>query len=258
MLGTIGHFKMCSFVTTQCHRCLRFLGERATGMLIAVNALLQEIWISFTISHLQRNFREFGSMSNWPHNRRPRVWRYVGEKLADNIVIRVPHGGVMVWSDTSYFIDGNLNSQRDRDEILRPIVMPFIRHHHLMFQYDNALPHVARICTRFLEARNVPVLPSPPYSPDMSPIWACLGCPGWTCTTACSSSCQYSAILHRYWVGQLSTGHNQQPDQQYFKGYGSRCIRQIEVTPDTEWFSDPCPYFFLRHLCILSHVKSIG
>uniref|UniRef100_A0A8C6S367 Tc1-like transposase DDE domain-containing protein n=1 Tax=Neogobius melanostomus TaxID=47308 RepID=A0A8C6S367_9GOBI len=31
-------------------------------------------------------------------------------------------------------------------------------------------PHVARICTHFLEAENVPVLAWPAYSPDMSPI----------------------------------------------------------------------------------------
>jgi hypothetical protein len=46
-----------------------------------------------------------------------------------------------------------------RDEILRPTVVPFICRHHLMFQHDNAQPHVTRICTQFLEAENVPVLP---------------------------------------------------------------------------------------------------
>ena len=73
-----------------------------------------------------------------------------------------------------HFINGNFNAQRYRDEI--PIVVPFI--HHLMFQHDNAQPHVARICTKFLEAENVPVLPWPAYSPDMSPIehvWDALG-----------------------------------------------------------------------------------
>jgi transposase len=39
-----------------------------------------------------------------------------------------------------------------------------------MFQNDNALPHVARICTQFLDAEIVPVLPWPAYSPDMSLI----------------------------------------------------------------------------------------
>jgi transposase len=69
-----------------------------------------------------------------------------------------------------YFIDGNLNAKRHLDEILRPIVVPFILHHHLMFQHDNTQPHVAKICIQFLEAENVPFLPWPAYSPDMSPI----------------------------------------------------------------------------------------
>jgi transposase len=77
----------------------------------------------------------------------------------------------MVWTGIGYgqqtqlrFINGNLNAQRYRDEMLRPIVVPF------MFQHDNAQPHVARICTQFLEAENVPVLPWSAYSPDMLPI----------------------------------------------------------------------------------------
>ena len=83
----------------------------------------------------------------------------------------------MVWAGISYgqrkqlhFINGNLNAQRYRDEILRPIVVPLICRHHLMFQHDNARPHVTRLCTQFLEAENDPVLPWPAYSPDMSPI----------------------------------------------------------------------------------------
>ncbi len=74
-------------------------------------------------------------------------------------------GGVMVWAGVCYvqqtlvhFIDGILNAQRYRDEILRPIVVPFIHEHHLMLQHDNAQPYVARICTQFLEAENIPGL----------------------------------------------------------------------------------------------------
>ncbi len=59
---------------------------------------------------------------------------------------------------------------RYHDEILRPIVVPFIHDHHLVLQHDNAQPHVAKICTQFLEAENIPVLVWPAYSPDMSPI----------------------------------------------------------------------------------------
>ena len=53
----------------------------------------------------KRRFREFGSMSNRPHNCRLRVWRNVGEQFADvNVVNRVPHGGggVMAWAGISY------------------------------------------------------------------------------------------------------------------------------------------------------------
>ncbi len=66
----------------------------------------------------------------------------------------------MVWAGVCYgqrtqvhFIDGILNAQRYRDEILRPIVVPFIHDHHLMLQHDNARPHVARICTQFLQLK---------------------------------------------------------------------------------------------------------
>ena len=55
---------------------------------------------------------------------------------------------------------------RDTVTILRPIVVPFILRHHLMFQHDNAWPHVASICIHFLEAENFPVV----YLPDMLPI----------------------------------------------------------------------------------------
>ena len=46
-----------------------------------------------------------------------------------------------------------------------------------MFQHDHAQPHVARICAQFHDDENVPVLPWPAYSPDMSriePVWDAL------------------------------------------------------------------------------------
>ena len=39
-----------------------------------------------------------------------------------------------------HFIDGNLNAQRYRDEMLKPMVVPFVCRHHLMFQHDNTRP----------------------------------------------------------------------------------------------------------------------
>lgn len=112
---------------------------------------------------------------------RLRVWRRVGERYADaNVLRRVAYGGggVMVWAGICHghrtrlhFIDGNLNGQRYRDEILRPIVVPFMELHNVgTFQHDNARPHTARISRDFLQEEDIHVLDWPPYSPDMSPI----------------------------------------------------------------------------------------
>ncbi len=192
-------------------------------------------------------FKDESRFSLYRADGRQRVWRLVSERFADvNVVDRVANGGggVMVWAGVCYgqwtqmhFIDGILNAQRYRDEILRPIVVPFIHDHHLMLLHDNARTHVERICTQFLEAGNIPVLAWPAYSPDMSPIEHV--CSGSAYTTACSSSCQYLATSHSHWrrVDQHSTGHNQQPD--LCEGAVLHWVRQMVVTLDTDWFSDP-------------------
>jgi hypothetical protein len=105
-----------------------------------------------------------------------------------------------------YFIDGNLNAQRYRDEILMPIIMPFNRCHHLRFQHYNAQPHVSMICTQFLEAENDPVLPWLAYSPDMWPIEhvhqfrTAIEGVGITCqkpqSTVWSTLCKWGVMLH--------------------------------------------------------------
>ncbi len=45
-------------------------------------------------------------------------------------------GRRMLWTQV-HFINGILNAQRYCDEILRPIVVPFIHDHNLMLQHDN-------------------------------------------------------------------------------------------------------------------------
>ncbi|KAK7907609.1 hypothetical protein WMY93_016221 [Mugilogobius chulae] len=74
-------------------------------------------------------------------------------------------GSVMVWAGICHghctrlhFINANLNAQRYRDEILRPIVASFVELHHVTFQQDNARPHIARICRDFLEEEDILVL----------------------------------------------------------------------------------------------------
>ena len=84
------------------------LREHAIGMLIAgmsTRAVARKCNVNFSnIKRLQHHFREFGSTSNRPHNRRRRVSR-VGKRFAEvNDINRVPHGvgGVMVWAGIYY------------------------------------------------------------------------------------------------------------------------------------------------------------
>ncbi len=107
--------------------------------------------------HFGEVFTDESWFSLYRADGRQRVWRCVGERFADvSVVDRVAHGGggVTVWAGLCYgqrtqvhCIEGILNAQRYRDEMLRRIVVPFIPNHHLKLQHDNAQPHVARICT---------------------------------------------------------------------------------------------------------------
>ena len=79
-----------------------------------------------------------------------RIYRRRRERFADGCVNktdRFEDGGVMVWGGISHvgrtklkIVDRNLNGIRYRDEILAPIVLPFIRTHFFnhVFQQDNA------------------------------------------------------------------------------------------------------------------------
>ncbi len=75
-LATIkGHYKMCNVLShSTMPQMTQVLRERAIGMLTAgmsTRSVACELNFHFsTISRLQRRFREFGSTSNRPHNRR--------------------------------------------------------------------------------------------------------------------------------------------------------------------------------------------
>ena len=120
---------------------------------------------------------------------RVRVWRRRGERLdPHNVIQRDRYGGgsVMVWAGIYHngkteliIVDWNLTSQIYCDEILEPVVVPFMRQHGVtLFQQDNARPHTARYTQDVLRRNNVQVLQWPARSPDISPIehlWDHLG-----------------------------------------------------------------------------------
>ena len=113
---------------------------------------------------------------------RTRVFRRTGERYADACVVeadRFRGGSVMVWGGISHnektqlvTVNGTLNAQKYRDDILAPVVLPFMQAGNgvTILQQDNARPHTARATTQFLTTNNVNVMEWPSMSPDLSPI----------------------------------------------------------------------------------------
>ena len=88
-------------------------------------------------------------------------------------------GSVMVWGGVSYngktqlvTVYGNLNDQKYRDDILTPVVLPFMNAGKgvTMLEQDNAGPHTTLATTQFLMANNVNVIEWPSMPPDLLPI----------------------------------------------------------------------------------------
>ena len=83
----------------------------------------------------------------------------------------------MVWAGICHdgrtqfkIVHGTLNSVKYRDDILDPIVLPFLQQRNFdhVFQHDNAKCHVARVCQDY--QNHIRVLPWPALSPDLSQI----------------------------------------------------------------------------------------
>jgi len=109
------------------------------------------------------------------------------QTVASPYVTAFGGGSVMVWGGICgvnrtklVVLNGNLNGARYRDEILRPVVVPFLqpRGPDAIFQHDNATSHTCHVSRTFLQQQNVHVLDWPVKSPDLSHIehvWDVLG-----------------------------------------------------------------------------------
>ena len=150
-----------------------------------------------------------------------------------NVVNRVLHGvgGVMVWAGISYgqriqlqFIDGNLNAWRYRDEILRPIVVSQFFHGLHNHQTCHPLSMFGMLWIDVYDSMFQFLPTSSNYTQPLK---------------------RNGTTFHRPQSTARST---------LCKGDVSWCMRQMVVTPDTDWFTDPHPYFFLKvsvtNICI--------
>ena len=70
-----------------------------------------------------------------------------------------------------HIVCGRLNAAVYRDNVLQPIVVPFMRNKGLtLLQQDNARPHTVSLTTDFLRQQGVNDMPWPSLSPDLNPI----------------------------------------------------------------------------------------
>lgn len=116
-------------------------------------------------------------------DRRVRVWRRQGERYADcNIVEHNRFGGgsLMFWggicfdgrTDLHMFAGGTLTALRYRDEILDPIVRPFLAAmgNTSILMQDNARCHTANVVRAYFSEETIDVMDWPARSPDLNPI----------------------------------------------------------------------------------------
>ena len=113
---------------------------------------------------------------------RTRVYGHQGERFSGTTVSeydRFGGGLVMVWAGVTMhqrtglcIVNGNLNAQRPVDEILQPVIVPFLGriNQGAVLQDDNALPHRGRVLNEFIRQFNIRRLDWPANSPDLKPI----------------------------------------------------------------------------------------
>lgn len=169
---------------------------RRAVVTIPLTAIHKRNRLSWAREHLEWNSEQWRSVLWTDESRftldfndgRILVRRKKNERFADCCIKqhdRYGGGSVMIWCGIWWegrtdpvIIDGSLTGVRYLHEIIEQYIIPNVTKHNLILQQDNARPHTAKIVADALCTRNVPVLPWPARSPDLSPIehaWDDLG-----------------------------------------------------------------------------------
>ncbi|GFV80147.1 transposable element Tcb2 transposase [Trichonephila clavipes] len=126
-----------------------------------------------------------------PDNRRIFIWRdrgsrnnpaFVHKSVRSGGGVALVYGGISTDGRTDLYIirDGPLTARRYRDEILRPIVVPYAAAigYDFILMDDNSRPHRANLVEDSLFEERIVRMEWPACSPDMNPIehvWDAVG-----------------------------------------------------------------------------------